>query len=98
MYHVVNGLVVLEYLLVLFFKPELKAFQNISAIGMCYSTYRPLSFKPGSRHLHGCLWTNFAFDSYDSRIYKFLAHYRLSKASKPPTGYQWNILVSLAMK
>lgn len=36
MYHIANGTAVLEYLITLYFKPDIKAFPHVSTIGKLY--------------------------------------------------------------
>lgn len=73
MYHVANGTALTEYLLTLYFKPSLKSYPYISAIGKkpwyCHENRRCSRIR-ARRYSHGCSWTNFAINGNDPCLNK----------------------------
>lgn len=74
MYHIANGTALGEYLLTLYFKPSLKSYAYVSAVGKCFSFPIPLKYiyYLSNRDSNGCAGASTTVDSNDTRVHEFL--------------------------
>src|SRR5258708_2771310 len=96
MYHMANSLALVEYLLVLYFRPSLKSFPYVSSTGKSNGPLKlsMLRMPLRRRHCCGVRWTILAIRSYDQGRIQLLARSGLPEKRGPPSSDGWYLCVS----
>lgn len=100
MYHLANGLALIEYLLVLYFRPSLKSFPYVTFTGKLneplFGPYM-LCMPVRHRHGHGVSWTILAIRRYDQGRFQLLPCSGFPKIRGPPPSDGRYIRVSYSL-
>lgn len=99
MYHMANSLALLEYLLVLYFRPSLKSFRYVSSPGKSNGppTLSMLRISVRRRHCYRVPWSIPAIYSHDQGRVQLFAYSGLPKKHRPPSSDGWYLCVSRSL-
>jgi hypothetical protein len=96
MYHMANSLALIEYLLVLYFRPSLKSFPYVSSTGKSNEPPKlsMLRMPVRRRHCYRVPWTIPTIRSHDQGCIQLLTYSGLPKKRGPPSSDGWYLCVS----
>ena len=99
MYHMANSLALIEYLLVLYFRPSLKSFPYVSSPGKLNEPLKlsTLRMPVRRRHCYRAPWTIPTICSHDQGRIQLFTCSGLPKKRGPPSSDGWHLCVSRSL-
>jgi hypothetical protein len=99
MYHMANTLALIEYLLVLYFRPSLKSFSYVSTPGKSDELLKlsMLLMPVRPRHCYRVPWTIPTIRSHDQVRIQLFTYSSLPKKRGPPSSDGWCLCVSRSL-
>ena len=99
MYHMANSLALVEYLLVLYFRPSLKSFRYVSSPGKSNEPLKlsTLRMPVRRRYCYRVPWTIPAIRSHDQGRVQLFTYCGLPKKRGPPSSDGWYLCVSRSL-
>jgi len=99
MYHIANSIALIEYLLVLYFRPSLKSFPYVTPLGKSDEPFKlsMLRMPVWRRHCYRVSWTIPKIRSYDQGRYQLFTYGGLPKKHGPPSSDGWCLCVSRSL-
>jgi len=94
-----NSLALIEYLLVLYFRPSLKSFRYVSSPGKSNEPLKPsvLRMPVRRRHCYRVPWAILTIRSHDQGRIQLFTYGGLSKKRGPPSSDGWYLCVSRSL-